>query len=640
MLAPAYPGLFTRLADAAPVLIWIAGPDAGCIWFNRRWLAFTGRTLEQEAGDGWTESVHPDDLTACVGTYRQAFAARAEFEMEYRLRRHDGEYRWVIDRGVPWHTETGFAGYVGSAVDVTGVKRAEAKADEQGRKLRAISDAVPVLISYVDATERYRFNNRAYEQWFGHTRDEITGHHVRDVLGDAAYDTVRPLIARALQGEHLGFEALVPYKDGGTRFVQAAYVPDRAPDGQVTGYIGTITDITALKHAEHLATERAAELEHLNQLKDEFLATLSHELRTPLNAILGWARIVRSSEIEPDRIRRALEVIERNAVAQERLIADLLDMSAVMAGKLQINPAEVDLAAAVRQSLDALQLAAEVKQLSLTVEVPPNLGTVTADPTRLQQILWNVLSNAVKFTPDRGQVAVRAQREGSLIRCRIEDSGIGIAPEFLPHLFERFRQADSSPTRQHSGLGLGLALAKQLAELQGGSLEASSPGVGQGTTFVLTLPLRAVKDESDGPARSATPAPRAIPGPPADPLSGSRILVVDDHDDARRLLGVVLRRSGANVSEAGSVGQGLDAVRRARPELVITDIGLPGEDGYALLREIRALVPELPVVAITGFGSQTERERARAAGFNAFLVKPVEPSRLRQTVTDVLRAAL
>ncbi|HLM74839.1 MAG TPA: ATP-binding protein [Polyangiaceae bacterium] len=383
--------------------------------------------------------------------------------------------------------------------------------------------------------------------------------------------------------------------------------------------------------------ERAAraEAEQMVRTKDEFLATLSHELRTPLNAILGWAQLLRAGKMTPKDASRGLEVIERNARAQARLVEDLLDMSRIISGTARLDVKRVDFGSVVDTALESVRAAAQAKSIRLTKSVDASVSRATGDRARLQQILWNLLSNAIKFTPNGGSVEVALKAAGDAVEISVSDTGQGIAPEFMPHVFERFRQADSSVTRIHSGLGLGLAIARHLTELHGGTIRAESEGTGRGAVFTVRLPggaepLRDRAPMSEGaPSTDRTSAVVAYTPPPLD---GVRVLFVDDDQDSRELGVHILAEHKAEVFPAGSAREALDVLKRERPTVLVSDIGMPGEDGYELIGKVRQLGDDggggTPAVALTAFAHPDDRRRALLAGFQVHLPKPVDPVEL------------
>jgi len=390
----------------------------------------------------------------------------------------------------------------------------------------------------------------------------------------------------------------------------------------------------------HTMTEHA---EEANRLKDEFLATISHELRTPLNAVLGWSRMLGTNQLAPERAAHAIATIERNAVALAHMIDDLLDLSRIVAGTFHLAPQPVDLVAVAQGALDAvrpLALTGNV-ELGFSPGLAP-LGPISGDTGRLEQVLWNLLTNAIKFTPPGGRVDLFIESSNDHVEVRIVDTGRGISPELLPHVFERFRQGAGATMQRHTGLGLGLAIVRQLVELHGGTVRAASDGEGRGATFTVCLPI-AVRGIQTG--RSAalgerrTGASTTSPEPRLPRLDGLRLLVVDDSADGRTLTSLVLTQAGASVKAVGSVQEALQTIEMERPDALVTDIGLPGEDGFALVRQIRESEAErggfLPAIALTGYARAEDRTGILAAGFQAHIPKPVEPVELTAAIANI-----
>ena len=389
-----------------------------------------------------------------------------------------------------------------------------------------------------------------------------------------------------------------------------------------------------------LESERAARnaAERMSEMKGDFLATLSHELRTPLNAIVGWAQILRTRPADAEQLAKGLETIERNARVQAQLIEDLLDMSRITSGKLRLDIQRLHPHTVVEGAVETLRTAADAKGIRLEKIVDPSAGPISADPGRLQQVLWNLLSNAIKFAPRGGTVQVLLQRVNSHVELSVADTGCGVKPEFMPHLFERFRQGDNPTTRHHGGLGLGLSIVKSLVELHGGTVTAMSAGENHGTTVTVTLPLTVVYQDDDERVH-----PTSLPPEPSDfvsmELAGLTVLVVDDQPDARELILRVLEDCSARVLTAGSAEEAVPLVESGRPDVLITDIGMPGADGYELLRRVRELGParggRVPAIALTAFARSEDRTRALRAGFMVHVSKPVDPSELVATVAAV-----
>jgi signal transduction histidine kinase/ActR/RegA family two-component response regulator len=412
-------------------------------------------------------------------------------------------------------------------------------------------------------------------------------------------------------------------------------------------FVITRGQVRAREQAEAMAMENAllyrqaegarAEAEVANRAKDEFLATLSHELRTPLTAILGWARILRKEEVDDPTRVRGLEVIERNVQSQSRLIEDVLDVSRIITGKMQLNVRRIEMRGVIDAAIESVRPAAEAKKIDL-VPVVEGPAAIKGDAERLQQVVWNLLSNAIKFTPNGGRIEARLRTRGEQVDLEVTDSGKGIPSEFLPYVFDRFRQADSSSTRAHGGLGIGLALVRHLVELHGGNVSARSGGEGKGSTFAISLPVAGpAADPGDlAPVPAATVSRVSVTGLPT--LEGLRVLVVDDEADARDLIGVILRRRGAEVTAAASVAEALEAVERSRPDVLVSDISMPESDGYELIRELRQRASgsgAVPAVALTAYARSQDRERALASGFQLHLAKPVEPDDLILAVADL-----
>jgi signal transduction histidine kinase/CheY-like chemotaxis protein len=392
----------------------------------------------------------------------------------------------------------------------------------------------------------------------------------------------------------------------------------------------------ALYEDEILKAKAAAE--EAARTRDEFLAVVSHELRTPLNAILGWARLMRMSEGDPETARQGLETIERNARAQARLIEDLLDVSRIVAGKLRIDVDDVDPSIVIEAALDVVRPAAEAKTIRLQQVLDREAGPVSGDPDRLQQVMWNLLSNAVKFTPKGGTVSVRLQRVNSHVEILVSDTGQGIAPEFLPYVFERFRQAEGAGSPRQGGLGLGMAITKEIVGLHGGTISVQSEGEGRGTTFIVNLPVLAVHRQGKQAETSAAPG-RGELAAVVPTLDGCHVLLVDDAPDARDFLLAMLLRIGAQVTVAHDAPTAFHHLRELRPNVIVSDIEMPGEDGHSLIRRIRALSPEeggaTPAIALTANNRFADRMRALSAGFQIHITKPVEPDELAMVIANL-----
>jgi signal transduction histidine kinase len=458
-----------------------------------------------------------------------------------------------------------------------------------------------------------------------------------DVLGSEGFDAIRPHIDRVLLGFKEEYVAFVNLQGPGLCWIHATYVPTRGNDGAVTGWVAVVADITERRRLEAereqlLAREQQArtKAEEASQLKDEFLATVSHELRTPLNAILGWSTLLRAGSLSDAQTVQAIETIERNAKTQAQLVEDLLDVSRVITGKFRLDVRPLMLASVVESALSSIMPAAGAKGIRLQTALDPNAGPVSGDAGRLQQIVWNLLSNAIKFTPRNGRVQVRVERINSHIEIVVSDTGQGIRAEFVPYVFEPFRQADSGTTRHHGGLGLGLAIVRHLVELHGGTVRVESPGEGQGTTFTVRLPVRIVHTPKDSDRRvHPTTSERPVVLEQHPDLSGAKIVVIDDETETRILLRAVLEQCNAEVRDSGAVDEGLEIVAAWKPSIVVSDIGMPGADGYEFIRRLRAEERErgawTPAVALTAYARAEDRVKALSAGYQVHVAKPINP---------------
>jgi CheY-like chemotaxis protein/two-component sensor histidine kinase len=384
--------------------------------------------------------------------------------------------------------------------------------------------------------------------------------------------------------------------------------------------------------------------EDANRAKDEFLATLSHELRTPLNAILGWSRMLSNGKLDEEIRARGLETIQRNTLLQSQLIDDILDVSRIISGKLRLEVSPVELSSVVESAIESILLAAQAKEIRLQPILDSHNCLISGDANRLQQVIWNLLSNAIKFTPKGGRVQVRLERVNSHVEIIVTDTGMGIPPEVLPHVFERFRQADSATTRKYGGLGLGLAIVRHLVEMHGGTVQVKSDGEDKGATFTVKLPLMALRSAETLPEKSnERKHPTAEEGVVFDcapELEGLHVLIVDDDLDGRVLVTTVLEQCGAKVTAVGSAAEAFSALQKLRPDVLISDIGMPGEDGYSLISKVRALSAEkggkTPAAALTAYARAEDRLRILRSGFQIHLPKPVEPSELIAVVENLI----
>jgi PAS domain S-box-containing protein len=519
------------------------------------------------------------------------------------------------------------------AADLIERKQAEKALRESEERFRTLADNMGQLAWICNQLGNVTWYNQRWLDYTGLTFEDMKGWDWSKVLHPDHLERVVALVKHSAETCEM-WEDTFPLRgsDGSYRWFLSRAVPVRDEHGNIVRWFGTNTDIEDLKQAREAA-------ETANRVKDEFLATVSHELRTPLNAIMGWTHLLTRGKLDEETSARGLETIARNASAQNQLISDLLDVSRIISGQLRFESGVVDLIPVIEAASETVRPAADARGVVLHLKLEQGAGLVSGDSMRLQQIVWNLFNNAVKFTPRGGQVTVRLKREYSSVVIIVSDTGEGISAEFLPYIFDRFRQAESTTKRQHNGLGLGLAIVRHLVEAHGGTIRASSKGVGKGATFTVTFPLLAVHRDGIDAERAFLPAGSAISAPSAI-LKGLRVLVIDDEEDARELLTIALTQSGAEVRTAATVGAALEILDQWKPNVLVSDIGMPGEDGYDLIRTVRALESErggtVPALALTGYASAEDAARARVAGYQTHMAKPVAPSDLIVAVASLV----
>ena len=491
--------------------------------------------------------------------------------------------------------------------------------------------------------------NPSAERILGYTAAEAVGNHIRLIIPHDRWAEEDEVLARIRRGDRVEhFETIRRTKDGRLLNISLTVSPIRDPDGTIVGASKVARDVTDRRLAEEelerlLIAEKdsRARAEEASRLKDEFLAVVSHELRTPLNAIMGWASLLKMRNLD-EQTMRAIDTIERNAQTQNQLIGDLLDVSRIVSGQMRLNIRPFELISVINAAIEVIRPSADAKSIRVQTVLDPAAGPISGDPDRLQQIFWNLLSNAIKFTPSRGRVQVRLQRINSYVEIVVSDTGNGIEPKLLPHVFERFRQGDSSTTREHRGLGLGLAIVRHLVELHGGVVRAWSEGEGKGSEFVVELPISVASRtaQPDDEARVHPGVGERISGKMPS-LAGLRILLVDDEPDAREILTAILGEAGAEVITAAGAQSGLELVTRWKPDVLISDIGMPGEDGYDLIRKVRALSPDqggqVRAIALTAFARTQDRLKVLSAGYHTHVPKPVEPVELATVVASLAK---
>lgn len=507
------------------------------------------------------------------------------------------------------------------------------KREKQIRYQARLLDAVEQAVIATDFEGRIVYLN-SYAEWlYGWLETDVTGKNLTELTAMSAPQQSDEIFSRIRQGNSWSGEMHVRRKDDSEFSAMVTHSPIHNEQGQLIGVVQVSRDITAPKraeaeHAKLLESERRAraEAEEANRIKDEFLATISHELRNPLNVILGYSEVlVRSNEAnQSEFVQRAAEILRRNAIAQAQLVNDLLDLSRLQLGKFSLNRQVVSLTKTINDAVETVQAEALAKGLEVKIEMSNELVFVDGDPLRMEQIVWNLLNNAVKFTPSGGTVTVKLAKRNGFARLAVADTGQGIEPKFLPHVFEVFRQADATISRRHGGMGIGLALVQQLVQLQQGTVSVSSGGTGQGAEFTINLPL---STEASEPRKTG-----GLVQPNA--LTGMRILVVDDSPDTVEMLRTLLEMDGAMVSTAGSGPEALGILEQEFFDVVLSDISMPDMDGFELLSRLRQLPNgrEVPVLALTGFGRVEDVERAKAEGFFSHITKPVDVANIVATL--------
>lgn len=753
---------FRLVADNAPVMMWVTDASGYCLYLNQRWYDFTGQSQTEALGYGWVDAVHPEERDSAKRIFIEATKQNQPFSIDYRLKRYDGEYRYCIDTANPRFGVQGeFIGYVGSVIDITERKQAEANAQDQRRLLKAVTNNASVALFIMDEHQQCIFMNPAAEVMTGFSFVEVQGRVLHDVIhhtrpDGSHYPLEECLIDRAFPqnnqekgeevfvhkdgsfynvsytaspirdaegirgtvievrnitqekqaeaqfrlmadsipqlawmanpdgwifwynkrwyeytgttpeqmegwgwqsvhdplelpkvmekwqrsiatGESFDMEFPLKRSDGIFRWFLTRIYPMKDPQGRVMLWFGTNTDVTeqrklADERAALLETERAAreQAEKANRVRDEFLAILSHELRSPLNPILGWTRLLKSGKLDAKKTLEAVDIIERNAKLQVDLIADLLDVSRILRGKLALNVVNVNLADIIAAAIETVHLAAQVKGIEIHTEICSDLE-VAGDAARLQQVVWNLLSNAVKFTPKDGRVEVKLMSVGADAQITVTDTGKGISSDFLPYIFEYFRQEDASTTRKFGGLGLGLAIVRNIVELHGGTVKAISAGEGKGASFFVNLPLINPYSEIREPSDINNKA--------LD-LRGVNVLVVDDETDSRDIITFALELAGAKVIAVTSALEALQALILSSPDVLVSDIGMPDMDGYELIRQVRVCSDnhkQIPAIALTAYAGDIDQQQAMDAGFQLHISKPVDPDALVLAIAQVMQ---
>jgi PAS domain S-box-containing protein len=631
----------------------------------RRMMGYTG---EEIIGKHFSIFCSPEEVAAGKCERKLEVVARdGRFEEDGWRHRKDGTRFWanVVISAVR-DREGRLVGYGKITRDLTERRRAEDELRASEERLRLLIASVKdYAIFILDPTGHVATWNAGAERLKGYSAQEIVGQHFSRFYPEA--DVRAGKCELELEGAQsfgrFEDEGWRVRKDGSQFWANVVITPIRDASGSLVGFAKVTRDLSerkrheeerialarteaarrAAEENEERARELAADLrrsrdkaEEATRIKDEFLANVSHELRTPLNAILGWAQMAARGSLAPEKTTRAMDTIVRNALAQAQIIDDLLDVSRIIAGKLRLDVDFVDVNQIVTAALDVVRPSAEAKGIALECVLNPDAGVIKGDAGRLQQVLWNLLTNAVKFTPRGGRVHVTLRRHSSSIEIEVVDTGKGIAPDFLSRLFDRFSQQESSNSRRTGGLGLGLAIVKHLVELHGGTVEAHSDGEDKGATFVIQLPVAPIRVSR--PASGPSVAPLEALKIPAE-LMGLNVLVLDDEQDARDLVKAALEEAGASVTLAQSSAEALNAIRLQQPDVIVSDIGMPDEDGYVFIRKLRELSREeggrIPAVALTAYARAEDRKKALVAGFQNHAAKPIEPQELMMVIANL-----
>ncbi|MDX2213692.1 MAG: PAS domain-containing protein [Oculatellaceae cyanobacterium bins.114] len=629
-------------------------------------------------------ALHPDDRERVISAATNALQHGDEFQEEYRTFWLDGTMRWVSARGQCYCDQTGKPYRMsGTVLDITAAKQdetirkqTEAALRESELMFRTLADTMPQLFWVVLPNKYHEYCNQRWYEYTGLTLEQAHESGWQQIIhSDDLPNTLQAFAAASQLGKLFTVEhRLRRASDQAYRWHLAQAIPCHDQEGHIVRWFGSSTDIHDQKllieeRAQALERERAArmELERANRMKDEFLAVVSHELRSPLNAILGWSRLLRTRTFDPQKTDQALASIERNAQSQTQLIEDLLDISRIIRGKIRLDLRPTNLLPCIQAAIDTIRPAATAKSITISFHAAPEAKFVSGDPERLQQIVWNLLSNAIKFTPIGGTVLVQlelvcagveegiGQRNGSdstrpllhstpqspmhsYAQITVTDTGKGISPDFLPYVFERFRQADSTTTRTQGGLGLGLAIVRNLVELHGGNIHADSAGEDQGATFTVQFPLLPLAHKEHQTNHQGLHRQTVIDT--ALNLTGIKVLAVDDEQDTREFLQVALEQYGATVVSAASAAEAWQLLQIHQPDVLLSDVGMPDEDGFMLIRRIRSLPPnqggQIPAAALTAYAREGDRLQALAAGFQIHISKPIEPIQLLTVILRLL----
>ncbi len=633
--------LYRTIGETLDYGIWVCDPDGRNVYASDSFLQLVGLTQAQCSESGWGHVLHPDDAERTIAAWTECVRTEGTWDIEHRFRGVDGNWHPILARGMPVRNSDGaIIAWAGINLDISRQKQAEVALRQSEERYRYLAELIPQLV-WTASTEGALLD--VNQRWLDFTGLTYTQAQTDDWQAIVYPDDIPTLSehwqAAQASGTYYRAEGRMRRSDGVFRWHLHQAVPLKNEQGQVLKWFGTATDIDDQKRLEQqrariLQQEQVAReaAENANRIKDEFLAVLSHELRSPLNPILGWSRLLQTRKLDEAQTTEALKTIERNARLQAELIEDLLDVSRILQGKLSLNVAPVVLTTIIQAAIETVRLAAEAKAIQIETQLEPDVRLVAGDANRLQQVVWNLLSNAVKFTPTEGRVDIRLEQLDSQAQITVADTGKGISPDFLPYVFDYFRQAEGATTRSVGGLGLGLAIVRQLVELHGGTICAESPGEGHGATFTVRLPLMPTQ---------ASNQPALSPSETCPDLNGVNVLVVDDDADARVLTTFLLEQHGATVTAVASAEEAFTAVTQMKPDVLVSDIGMPTVDGYMLLRQVRTLPLDqgghTPAIALTAYAGETDYQRSLDAGFQKHLAKPIDPTVLVNAIASLIQ---
>lgn len=584
----------------------------------------------------WEHSLHPDDRDRNNRQVAKILSGETtEFSTEFRIIHPQRGVRWLLGTGnVIRDPEGKPIRLSGINLDISHLKEAEQALHQSKNELKLITEVIPQQIWSAATDGHIDYINQRWQDYTGLDLQQMRLRGWAAIVHPDDLPTITSNWIWAIKTEQkFDTEARLRSADGTYHWFLSQARPLRNEQGEIVKWYGTNTHITRIKELEAELLQQTEDLRHANQLKDQFLAIVSHELRTPLNPILGWTQLLASGKLDKDKIAMGIEAIGRNARLQAQLIDDLLDVSYILRGKLDLKLFPLDLKPIIKSAIDTVQLAANAKSIQIETELESKIGEVLGDAARLQQIVWNLVSNAIKFTPEGGRITVKLKRDNTEALIRVEDTGQGIDAEFLPYVFDRFRQAESSSTRKFGGLGLGLAIVRHLSELHGGAVAVSSLGLGRGAVFSVKLPLM------NTPTTEQINYETTVDPVQPNRFSGIYVMVVDDEIDSLDILTLILEQEGAEVASVASADEALAAFEEKTPNLIISDIGMPKTDGYSLITQIRALPQgaDVPAIALTAYAGEIDKQLTFDAGFQKHIAKPVSLPELIGAVAELVQ---